>query len=170
MGHNIKLYNKDSNEVASTYISFKYHEFLNYFHISEINGHSGKNGIIKKLSRTLKLLIKDGVNPKLKLKVDCCGTPLKEFKLDENELKVQKILSFYNIINSFFDLSKKYPDAYWYSDQVCDIDTLNGWTGKKDLNDEDSYDEYDEYPQLSERARQFMMDKDKKEYDMIINI
>ena len=118
MGHDIDL--KINNvTVASTYISFNWTSWQKYFHISDIHGHSGENGVIRKLTEALEELKKDKYvpDPDFEIILDGWGNAISGHNLTEDELTIQKGCVFASHIARFLQLAKKYPKAYWYSDQ-----------------------------------------------------
>ena len=118
MGHDITL--KLSNiGFAWTRISFNWSEsqYKKYFHISDIHGHSGKNGVIRKLKEALKELAKDNYHPNTETIIDCWGHPPNGVTLTEEQLSFQKYCMFASHLSRFLQLAEQNPKAYWYSDQ-----------------------------------------------------
>ena len=118
MGHDIDLKINNAT-VASTYISFNWTSWQKYFHISDIHGHSGENGVIRKLTEALEKLKKDKYvpDPDIEIILDGWGNASNDHNLTEDELTFQQGCVFASHIARFLQLAENYPKAYWYTDQ-----------------------------------------------------
>ena len=153
MGHDIKIID-DGNVIDTTHISGNFSRFIHKLH-----GHSGKV-IAGYLRRKLDSLRKRGIEPNYNLGVDGSGqytndSPLLQFaKKRENgfmawkdyEDGIKKVVYAIQCMHAyhmerFLQLALKYPYAYWYSDQVWEIQILDGDMGKPQNESDDESDD-----------------------------
>lgn len=156
MGHDIDIVDPDTGEVIwSTRITGNFSSFNP--NIRQIHGHPGRV-IHNFLKRKLARLAKRGIVPNSDLGVDgwgqyTPGSPLLQFakkRVYEDDSRKGQV--YYNAwadyrdgkrkvvhaiscmhayhMQSFLEIAKKYPNYYWYSDQVCDIQRLDGDDGQ----------------------------------------
>ena len=135
MGHDIDLM-ISGNTVNSTYISFNWSEFSNIFHISNIHGHSGKKGVIRKLKEAISQLKQEGYDEHKEIRIDGWGNPHKNIKLSKEDHQIEKVCMFASHLSRFLKLAEKYPSARWYSDQVTSIQSLYEFSGEEESDSE----------------------------------
>lgn len=120
MGHDIEIKNLEGLKIADTYIPFNYTEFSEIFHISNICGHCGNRGIIKKINEAIIELRRLGV---IEYK-DHILDHGDDLDLDEEEKLVHKRSRFLVYLKEFSDIARTYPYGFWSSDQVYKHDKL----------------------------------------------
>lgn len=141
MSHYIDLVD-DGEVVDSTYITGNFSNFNPRIH--QLHGHPGKV-IAPFLERRLARLRKKGIVPNNNLGVDGWGgytnnSPLLQFAKQriswhDYEDGVKEVVYAIQCMHAyhmerFLQLARKYPEAYWYSDQVVIIQILDGDEGK----------------------------------------
>lgn len=117
MGHNIVI-KCPNGRTATTRISINWSSFSDIFHIGDICGHSGKNGVIKKLKEAIATLNGLGIISENEIKVDGYGNLPHGIILSNYELYLHRRSMFTSILMNFLQIAENNPEGYWYSDQA----------------------------------------------------
>lgn len=121
------------SEADSTYISYNFSKFDEYWHISDLQGHRGKTGL-KKLRYADKRLAYEGVEARI-------------LEGQNGWTDTKNVFRYH--VQRFIALCEKYPECRFYSDGCLRIrgesDTDSVVEGEESCEEDDVCDENPEY-------------------------